>query len=121
MSDPRTTVFQLKKIVQRFCEIRDWDQYHGPKDLSIGIVTEAAELLDHFRFKSETEARKYLSNPKKRSEVEDEVADTLFMLLRFAQMYDIDLTKVLKRKMVTNNRKYPVSKSKGSNKKYTDL
>lgn len=119
--DSKSTLSHLKSLVQKFCEIRDWDQYHGPKDLAIGIVTEAAELLDHFRFKSEAEARKYLSNPKKRSEVEDEVADTLFMLLRFAQMYEIDLTKALKRKMVTNNRKYPVSKSKGSNKKYTDL
>jgi NTP pyrophosphatase (non-canonical NTP hydrolase) len=119
--DNRKTVNELKTAVQQFCEVRDWDQYHGPKDLAIGIVTEAAELLDHFRFKSEVEARKYLSNPKKRSEVEDEVADTLFMLLRFAQMYGIDLTKALKRKMRHNNRKYPVHKSKGSNKKYTDL
>lgn len=119
--DNKTTTKQLKNIVQRFCEERDWDQYHGPKDLAIGIVTEAVELLDHFRFKSEAEAREYLSNPKKRSEVEDEVADTLFMLLRFAQMYDIDLAKALKRKISHNNQKYPVHKSKGSNKKYTDL
>jgi|ERR1035438_6132721 NTP pyrophosphatase (non-canonical NTP hydrolase) len=119
--DSKTTIKQLKSLVKRFCEARDWDQYHGPKDLAIGIVTEAAELMDHFRFKTEVEARKYLSNPKKRSEVEDEVADTLFMLLRFAQMYDIDLTKALKWKMVSNNKKYPVHKSKGSNKKYTDL
>lgn len=119
--DNKSTVKQLKILVKKFCEVRDWDQYHGPKDLAIGIVTEAAELLDHFRFKSESEARKYLANPKKRLEVEDEVADTLFMLLRFAQMYDIDLTKALKRKITLNNKKYPVHKSKGSNKKYTDL
>ena len=119
--DKKTTIKKLKAIVQKFCEEREWDQYHGPKDLAIGIVTEAAELMDHFRFKTEIEARRYLSNPRKRLEVEDEVADTLFMLLRFAQMYDIDLTKALKRKIVTNNRKYPVHKSKGSNKKYTDL
>lgn len=121
MSDKTTSVKNLKALVQVFCEVRDWDQYHGPKDLAIGIVTEAAELLDHFRFKSESEARKYLSNPKKRLEVEDEVADTLFMLLRFAQMYDIDLTGALKRKIKLNHKKYPVHKSKGSNKKYTDL
>jgi NTP pyrophosphatase (non-canonical NTP hydrolase) len=119
--DNKTTLHQLIALVQAFCEARDWDQFHGPKDLAIGIVTEAAELLDHFRFKTEAEARKYLVNPKKRLEVEDELADTFFMLLRFAQMYDVDLTKALKRKMVKNNKNYPVRKSKGSNKKYTDL
>jgi|SRR5581483_2281446 len=119
--DSKTSLEELKLIVRTFCEERDWDQFHGPKDLAIGIVTEAAELLDHFRFKTEVEARDYLSNTKKRPEVEDEVADTLFMLLRFAQMYDIDLTKALKRKMVSNHKKYPVHKSKGNNKKYTDL
>jgi len=119
--DKQTTIIKLKKIVQKFCEERDWDQYHGPKDLAIGIVTEAAELLDHFRFKNEAEARKYLTNRKKRLEVQDEVADTLFMLLRFAQMYNIDLTKSLKRKISNNHKKYPVYKSKGSNKKYTEL
>jgi NTP pyrophosphatase (non-canonical NTP hydrolase) len=119
--DNKATVTQLKKIVQKFCEERDWDQYHGPKDLAIGIVTEAAELLDHFRFKTEAEARKHLANRQKRCEVEDEIADTLFMLLRFAQMYDIDLTKALKRKIALNQKKYPIQKSKGSNKKYTDL
>jgi NTP pyrophosphatase (non-canonical NTP hydrolase) len=119
--DKKTTINQLKNIVQQFCEVRDWDQYHGPKDLSIGVVTEAAELLDHFRFKTEDEARNYLKNPKKRLEVEHEVADTLFMLLRFAQMANIDLSHALSRKMVINNKKYPVHKSKGSNKKYNDL
>jgi len=82
---------------------------------------EAAELLDHFRFKSEAEAQAYLKDPKRRRMSEDETADTLFMLLRFAQMYDIDLSQALRRKVAVNHKKYPVKKSKGSNKKYNDL
>jgi NTP pyrophosphatase (non-canonical NTP hydrolase) len=82
---------------------------------------EAAELLDHFRFKSEAEAQAYLKDPKRRRMIEDETADTLFMLLRFAQMYDIDLSQALRRKVAVNHKKYPVKKSKGSNKKYNDL
>jgi NTP pyrophosphatase (non-canonical NTP hydrolase) len=121
MEDRKATIAHLKTIVKIFCEERDWDQFHGPKDLAIGIVTEAAELLDHFRFKSELEARKYLGNPKKRLEVENEVADTLFMILRLAQKYDIDLSKALKRKIAQNHKKYPVKKAKGSNKKYNEL
>jgi len=82
---------------------------------------EAAELLDHFRFKSEAEAQAYLKDPKRRRMIEDETADTRFMLLRFAQMYDIDLSQALRRKVAVNHKKYPVKKSKGSNKKYNDL
>ena len=63
----------------------------------------------------------YLKDPKRRRMVEDEVADTLFMLLRLAQMYDIDLSRALGRKMAVNKKKYPVGKSRGSNKKYNDL
>jgi NTP pyrophosphatase (non-canonical NTP hydrolase) len=54
-------------------------------------------------------------------EIEDELADVLFFIIRFAQRYDIDLAKAAKRKLKKSGRKYPVSKSKGSNKKYTDL
>ncbi len=121
MSDQKATISELKIIVKNFCEERDWDQFHGPKDLAIGIVTEASELLGHFRFKSESETRKYLKNSKKRLEIEDEVADTLFMILRLAQKYDIDLSGALKRKMVQNHKKYPIKKAKGSNKKYNEL
>jgi NTP pyrophosphatase (non-canonical NTP hydrolase) len=57
---------------------------------------------------------------KRRRQIEDETADTLFMLLRFAQMYDIDLSKALKRKIAVNHKKYPVKKSRGSNRKYDE-
>jgi NTP pyrophosphatase (non-canonical NTP hydrolase) len=118
--DSKTSVKSLKSLVQQFCEARDWGQFHGPKDLTIGIVTEASELLAHFRFKTEVEAKAFLNDPKRRRQIEDETADTLFMLLRFAQMYDIDLTKALKRKVASNKTKYPIRKSKGSNKKYNE-
>ena len=58
MSDDSTTMKNLKDIVQKFCEESDWDQFHNPKDLAIGITTEASELLDIFRFKSEDEIKK---------------------------------------------------------------
>ncbi len=51
MSDDSTTMKNLKDIVQKFCEESDWDQFHNPKDLAIGITTEASELLDIFRFR----------------------------------------------------------------------
>ena len=49
----KTTIYDLKTRVKKFCDQRDWDQYHNAKDLAIGIITESAELLEHFRFNSE--------------------------------------------------------------------
>jgi NTP pyrophosphatase (non-canonical NTP hydrolase) len=112
---------QLKAKVQKFCEARDWDQFHGAKDLAIGIITEASELLEHFRFKNEKETADLFKNKAKKEEISDELADVLFFIVRFAQRYDIDLGKAFERKMKKINRNYPVSKAKGSNRKYTEL
>lgn len=118
--DKKSTLHELKEKVQCFCKERDWDQFHNQKDLAIGIITESAELLEHFRFKNISEMTAMISNPIKKSEIEEEVADILFFILRFAQMNDIDLSEALNRKIEINNTKYPVKKFKGSNKKYTE-
>jgi len=111
----------LTDRVRSFCEARDWDQFHGPKDLAIGVITEAAELLEHFRFQSDTQALGILKDKKSRKEIEDELADVLFFLLRFSQRFDIDLTTALLRKIEKSEQKYPVEKAKGKNTKYTNL
>ncbi len=119
--DEGITIADLKKRVQKFCEDRDWDQFHGAKDLAIGVVTEASELLEHFRFLSDDQARRLLSTPIKRKEVEEELADILFFVLRFAQRFGIDLDQSLHRKLKKNAGKYPIKKARGRNLKYTDL
>lgn len=119
--DHKTNIHELKEKIKKFCEDRDWDQYHNAKDLAIGIITESAELLEHFRWKSEREVKELFENPKKKEEIEDEMADVMYFLIRLAQRYDIDLTKALERKMEKNEKKYPVEKARGSNKKYTEL
>ncbi len=120
-SDKKISIQNLKLLVRKFCEQRDWDQYHGAKDLAIGIITEAAELLEHFRFKNERQANQLLSNNVKRREISDEMADIFFFLLRLSQRFNIDLSNSLKSKMKKNIRKYPIRKAKGSNKKYTEF
>lgn len=119
--DHKTNIKELKDQIQRFCEERDWDQYHNAKDLAIGIITESSELLEHFRFRSEKEIEEMFKNPEKREKISEEIADVLYFLLRLAQRYDIDLTVELKKKMEKNEKKYPLEKAKGSNKKYTEL
>ena len=67
--DDKTTLGDLKDEIRLFCEERDWDRYHNAKDLAIGIVTEAAELLEHFRFKSNEESDALFNNPERRHEM----------------------------------------------------
>lgn len=119
--DQDTTVDVLKAQVKNFCEAREWDQYHDAKELSISIAVESAELLELFRFKGREEMQQMFSVPGKREQVCDEVADVLFALLRFAQLYDIDLTTEFNRKIRKNEAKYPVELSRGSNKKYDEF
>ena len=119
--DTKTNIHELKEKVKKFCEARDWDQYHGAKDLAISIITESSELLEHFRFKSKEEVEELFKNPKKRQEIGEEMADILYFLLRLSQRYDIDLSTELNRKLDINEKRYPVDKIKGSNKKYTEI
>ncbi len=118
--DNKTTIEDLKNIVKCFCEERDWTQYHNPKDLAIGISTEANELLDLFRFKSLEEMQSIMTTPDKKKLVEEEIADTLFFILRFAQMNNIDLANSLKNKLHINEIKYPKDLARGSNQKYNE-
>lgn len=117
--DDKTTIQDLKKQVKKFCEDRDWDKYHNPKDLAIGIITEASELLEHFRFKSEDDIKRLLES--KKQEVSEELADVLYFVLRLAQKHDIDLATELGKKLRKNELKYPINKSKSSNRKYNEL
>ena len=119
-NDENTTIYELKELVRKFCEERDWDQFHNPKDLAIGISTEANELLQIFRFKKEEDIKNMLSNPKKRECIGEEIADVFYFVLRFAQMNNFDLSKEINDKLIKNGKNYPIEKSKGSNKKYNE-
>lgn len=119
--DAGTNIQELKERIKEFCELRDWDQYHNPKDLAVGIITEASELLEQFRFKSDVEMERMLSDSEKRTKISEEMADILYFLLRLAQRYNIDISSAFNAKMIQNEQKYPVEKAKGSNKKYTEL
>lgn len=107
--------------VRKFCEERDWDQFHSPKELSIGLITEASELLEHFRFQSDEQITALLSDATSREEIEDELADCLFFILRFAGRQNVDLGRALDRKIAKSAAKYPVDKARGNNRKYDRL
>ena len=121
MDDTVTRITELKQMVKKFSEERDWDQFHNAKDLAIGIVTEASELLETFRFKSEREVEDLFQDESSAKKIRDELADIFYFALRLAQRYNIDVSKSLDEKIKDNAKKYPIEKAKGSNKKYTEL
>ena len=120
MQDDARTIAEAKEIVRRFCEERDWDQYHNPKDLAVGMVTEGSELLEIFRFKTPEECRELLSEPKRLEAISDELSDVFYFVLRLAQMNSIDLFSALEDKIAKNNAKYPADKVRGCNRKYDE-
>ena len=119
--DEERTFGELKEAIGVFCQERDWDQFHTAKDLAIGVSTEASELLEIFRFKGEKEIESLMESEKGRDMIGQEIADVMYFALRFAQLYDFDVSDELLRKLELNRKKYPVEKAKGSNKKYTEL
>ena len=114
-----SSIEALGKKVRRFAEERDWAQFHSPKNLSIALAVESAELLEHFQWLTEAQSRRL--SKKQLREVERELADVLIYLIRISQMLGVDLVVACAKKLVENARKYPVSKARGSAKKYTEL
>lgn len=110
---------KLRDAVRKFSHERDWDQFHSPKNLAAALVVEAAELLEHFQWQREEES--HVLSESKRAEVRAEVADVFIYLVRLADKLNVDLVAAAQEKISENARKYPIEKSKGSNKKYTEL
>jgi NTP pyrophosphatase (non-canonical NTP hydrolase) len=109
----------LQRRVVEFRDARDWKQFHNPKDLALSLVLEAAELLEHFQWKTDKEIKQHIK--AKNKEVNEEVMDVLYWVLLFAYDLGIDIGKEFERKMAQNEKKYPVAKAKGSHKKYAEL
>jgi dCTP diphosphatase len=109
----------IKQLMREFADTRDWNQFHSPKNLAMALSVEVAELVEHFQWLNE-EQSKNLSQDKLDA-VAHELADTLLYLVRLADKLNIDLLSATLNKMELNNKKYPVDKSRGNAKKYTEF
>lgn len=109
----------LKHRLRKFAEERDWDQFHSPKNFSMALIVECAELVEHFQWLTD-EQSKNLPN-ETLEEVRLEIADIFIYLIRLADKLDVDLIDAANDKIVLNARKYPIEKSKGLAKKYNKL
>lgn len=110
---------KLQNQIIKFRDERNWAQFHNPKDTAISLSLEAAEVLEHFQWKSEEEIEKYIKEHRK--QIEEELSDVLYWILLISHDLDIDIVKALTKKMKKNEKKYPVAKAKGRHEKYTNF
>ncbi len=107
---------QLEQKVIDFRDERNWKQFHHIKDLLLGLNIEVAELQELFLWKSEQQQSE-IDNQK----IKDELADIAIFIIYISNYYNIDLPEAISEKLQKNGLKYPVDKSRNSNKKYNEL
>jgi len=113
MPDVSTPVAALKELVRRFGEDRDWQPFHTPKNLAMGLAIETAELMEHFLWVDGPRSLELGFDPERREAIADEVADVFCYVLNLSNVLELDLATELERKLKKNALKYPVEKYRG--------
>lgn len=108
----------LRDKLRAFAAERDWEQFHSPKNLSMALMVEVAELMEHFQWL--TEAQSSELPPNKQQEVREELADILLYLVRLSDKLGVDLEAAALEKLEKNAAKYPAEQVRGSSKKYSE-
>lgn len=111
LSDQQTTLAEIKTIIEQFVDQRDWQQFHSPKNISMALAIEAAELMEHFQWLT-NDASENLEDDQL-VKVGEEMADVFCYTLAMANTLKIDLAATFERKMQMNREKYPAEKFKG--------
>ena len=109
---PGDSLEQLRARLARFAAERDWEQFHSPKNLSMALIAECAELVEHFQWMSEEES--LTLTPQRREAVRLELADILNFLVRCADRLGVDLVEAANDKIAINETRYPVDRVRGS-------
>ncbi|MDB4470859.1 nucleotide pyrophosphohydrolase [Deltaproteobacteria bacterium] len=117
MTDLQITLHELKERMATFVRERDWEKFHNPKNLSMSISIEAAELMEHFQWLTEQQSKQL--EPEALQEIGEELADIVLYSLSLANFLQLDLAETVLAKMAKNERKYPKDQVRGKAHKYT--
>ena len=117
MADERITLSDLKERMAAFVRERDWEQFHTPKNISMSIAIEAAELMEHFQWMTVEQSKSL--DAEALQDIGEELADIVIYSLSMANFLQIDLAETVLAKMDKNIRKYPTEKVRGKAHKYT--
>lgn len=112
-SDAFTPVATLRQLVARFVRERDWEQFHSPKNLSMALAIEAAELMEHFQWISVEDSRRVSQDASRLAQVAEELADVVCYAFAMANTLNIDVAAALEAKMIKNAQKYPAAEYRG--------
>ena len=112
------SIDELATRLRQFAAERDWEQFHSPKNISMALSVEVAEILEHFQWMTEQQSREL--DQDKQAEVSEELADAFIYLVRLADQLGVDLMAAAERKLKINEAKYPADRVRGSSKKYTE-
>jgi dCTP diphosphatase len=113
MSDSLETVAALRDAVRLFVDERRWGKFHAPKNLSMALAIEAAELMEHFQWLTVEESRAVREDAMRRAAVGDELADVVCYALALANELELDVSQAVRAKMLKNAAKYPVDEFRG--------
>ena len=113
MPDATTTLATLKDLLRQFAAEREWEPFHSPKNLAMGLAVEAAEVMEHFLWVDNDASREVVHDPARLAAVADELADVANYLLNFSNVLGIDLSEAIRAKIVKNALKYPADQYRG--------
>lgn len=102
---PIDSLSLIQQQLIEFSKQRNWERFHSPKNLTMALSVEVAELMEHFQWMTEEESRTVQG--KKLGEIKDEVADVLLYLLQICNQLNIDPTEAAQKKLIKNAAKYP--------------
>jgi NTP pyrophosphatase (non-canonical NTP hydrolase) len=112
-TDAETTVASLRAMVERFVAERDWHRFHAPKNLSMALAIEAAELMEHFQWIDAGASREVTRDAAKLAEIGEELADVLCYAMALANELELDIATAMRAKMAKNAEKYPAEEFRG--------
>jgi dCTP diphosphatase len=112
-SDSTTTIAELRKIIADFVAERDWSQFHSPKNVSMALAIEAAELMEHFQWLTTEASRELTEDPEKLATIGEELADVIGYSFALANELGIDVSDAIRNKMIKNIQKYPANEFRG--------
>ena len=114
-------IVQMMLEARNFVSERKWDSYHSPKNLSIALSIEAAELMEIFQWMNDQESLEISNNPEKMDQIKDELSDVFHCLLRICDVLNIDLKNSFFEKVKKNKQKYPIDLVEGRREKYNEI
>jgi NTP pyrophosphatase (non-canonical NTP hydrolase) len=116
---PPDSLARLNERLIAFARERDWEQFHDPKNLSMALIAEAAELVEHFQW-LKPEQSWLEGQAEKKAEVAQELADILIYLIRLGERLDIDLIQAAWDKIAINEQRYPADLVRGDSRRAAD-